>query len=55
MIPEPSWATWAAQLVPTVAIEGVIAWLDAGQPDPDVAAERIAQAVAGVIQAAQPR
>lgn len=55
MIPEPGWATWAAHLVPTVAIEGVIAWLDAGQPHPDAAPERIAQAVAGVIHAAQPR
>ena len=27
-------ARWAALLAPAVAIEAVIAWLDAGQPDP---------------------
>jgi hypothetical protein len=31
------------------------AWLDAGQPDPDLAAARIGLAVGAVIQAAQPR
>jgi hypothetical protein len=36
-----------------VAIEAVMAWLDAGQPDPDRAADRIRQALAGVINAAQ--
>ena len=35
--------------------DAVIAWLDAGQPDPGQAADRIAQAVYGIIQAAQPR
>jgi hypothetical protein len=40
-IPNPDWAAWAAQLVPTVAIAAVTAWLDAGQPDPDQAADRI--------------
>jgi AcrR family transcriptional regulator len=52
-IPDQRWATWAAQLAPTVAIEAVIAWLDAGQPDPDQAGDRVAHAVNGVIQAAQ--
>jgi AcrR family transcriptional regulator len=47
------WAQWAAQLAPVVAIEAVMAWLDAGQPDPDQAADRIRQALAGVISAAQ--
>jgi len=42
-----------AQLAPMVAIEAVIAWLDAGQPDPDQAADRIRQALTGVISAAQ--
>lgn len=55
MIPDGPWAHWAAHLVPTVAIEAVISWLDAGQPDPDHAADRISLAIAGVIQAAQPR
>jgi hypothetical protein len=44
---------WAAQLAPVVAIEAVMAWLDAGRPDPDQAADRIRQALAGVITAAQ--
>jgi AcrR family transcriptional regulator len=53
-IPDEGWARWAAQLVPTVAIEAITAWLDAGQPDPDQAPERVRQAVNGVLQAAQP-
>jgi AcrR family transcriptional regulator len=53
LIPDRRWARWAAQLAPTVAIEAVTAWLDAGQPDPAQAADRIRQALAGVIQAAQ--
>lgn len=52
VIPDGRWATWAAQVVPTVTIEAVIAWLDAGQPDPDEAADRVDRAVQGVIQAA---
>jgi AcrR family transcriptional regulator len=52
-IPDPVWAAWAAQLVPTVAIAAVTAWLDAGQPDPDRAADRIREAIYGVITAAQ--
>ncbi|HEU5156077.1 MAG TPA: TetR/AcrR family transcriptional regulator [Streptosporangiaceae bacterium] len=55
LTPEPDWAGWAARLVPTVTIEAVIAWLDAGRPDPDQAAARIGQAVDGIINAARPR
>jgi AcrR family transcriptional regulator len=51
-IPDRRWMRWAAQLVPVVAIEAVIAWLDAGRPDPDQAAERIRRAIYSVIQAA---
>jgi AcrR family transcriptional regulator len=53
VIGDRAWAQWAAQLAPVVAIEAVTAWLDAGQPDPDQAADRIRQALAGVISAAQ--
>ena len=53
-IPDPTWATWAARLAPTVAVEAVMAWLDAGQPDREQAAQRIGQALDGIIQAAQP-
>jgi hypothetical protein len=30
--PEAALARWAAQLAPVVAIEAIIAWLDAGNP-----------------------
>jgi hypothetical protein len=39
-------------MAPTVAIEAIIAWLDAGRPDPDLAADRIRHVIAGVITAA---
>jgi AcrR family transcriptional regulator len=57
-IRDRAWSKWAAQLAPTVAIEAVLAWLDAGQPDPAQAADRIRRAIMGVIEAAgraQPR
>jgi AcrR family transcriptional regulator len=53
MIPDRSWAAWAAQLAPTVAIDAVIAWLDAGQPDRDRAADRILQVLAAITDAAR--
>jgi AcrR family transcriptional regulator len=52
VVPDVALARWAAQLAPVVAIEAVIAWLDAGQPDPARAAARVRQAVMGVIGAA---
>ncbi|WP_051783052.1 TetR/AcrR family transcriptional regulator [Lentzea aerocolonigenes] len=52
VIPEGPWLDWAVQYVPTVTLEGVIAWLDAGQPDPDQAADRIALVVHSAIRAA---
>jgi AcrR family transcriptional regulator len=52
MLPDQAWARWAAQLAPVAAIEAVIAWLDAGQPDPDLAADRVRHVIAGVITAA---
>jgi len=55
MIPDTSWAAWAAHLAPTVAVDAVIAWLDAGQPDREQAAQRIGQALDGIIKAAQPQ
>ena len=45
-------ARWAAQLAPTVAIDAIIAWLDAGQPDPARAAARVRHVVMGVVTAA---
>ena len=52
LVPDEALARWAAQLAPVVAIEAIIAWLDAGQPDPVQAAARVRQAVMGVIGAA---
>ena len=54
-IPDPAWADWAARLLPAVVVEAVIAWLDAGQPDPDTAAERIATVIKGIEAAAKAR
>jgi AcrR family transcriptional regulator len=48
------WTDWASRRVPALTIEAVIAWLDAGQPDPGQAADRIAAAVHGVMAAAHP-
>ena len=53
LVPDPAWASWASSLVPTVAIEAVIAWLDAGQPDQASAPRRIGEAVAAVVEAAR--
>lgn len=51
-IPAGPWQSWAAQLVPTLTLEAVIAWLDAGQPDPDHAADRLGRVIQAVIQSA---
>lgn len=52
IVPDEGLARWAAQLAPVVAIEAIIAWLDADQPDADRAAARVRQAITGVIAAA---
>lgn len=49
------WAQWAAQLATGTTIEAIMCWLDAGQPDPDQAADRILEAVGGIFTAARPR
>ncbi|GAB3168291.1 hypothetical protein GCM10027059_30660 [Myceligenerans halotolerans] len=55
IVGDQAWARWAAQMAPSVAIEAIIAWLDAGRPDPELAADRVRQAIAGVIGAAAGR
>ena len=55
VVPDQALAGWAAQLAPAVAIEAIIAWLDAGQPDPDFVADRVRHVIAGVITAAAAR
>jgi len=51
-IASPAWTRWASNLLPTLAVEAVIAWLDAGQPDRATAAQRIGAILGGVIEAA---
>jgi AcrR family transcriptional regulator len=51
-IADDRWRNWAARLLPTMTIDAVIAWLDAGQPDPDQAAVRIRSIVDAAIAAA---
>lgn len=53
-IPAGPWLDWAANLIPILTTEAIIAWLDVGQPDPSEAADRIQATIHGVIQAAQP-
>lgn len=52
IVADRTWARWASQLAPVVAVEAVIAWLDAGQPEPERAADRIGRAIEAVITAA---
>src|SRR6516165_10394159 len=51
-IADDRWRNWAARLLPAMTIDAVIAWLDAGQPDPDQAAARVRRVVDSVIEAA---
>ncbi|MGH9210803.1 MAG: hypothetical protein ACRD2C_08980 [Acidimicrobiales bacterium] len=44
-ITDPAWGRWAAQLSAVVAVEAIIAWLDAGQPEPDRIVARIRRAL----------
>lgn len=52
IVPDPALAKWAAHTAPAAAIDAVIAWLDADQPDPSRAAARIRRIVIGVVEAA---
>ncbi len=51
-IPDPAWAQWAAHMAPTVAITAITSWLDAGQPDPGLAANAIRHVLRSVTEAA---
>ncbi|SDX20502.1 hypothetical protein SAMN05216215_1008176 [Saccharopolyspora shandongensis] len=44
-------ADWAAQLATAVCLEAIMAWLDAGRPEPTEIADRIDRAVEAAIQA----
>ncbi|WP_350279140.1 TetR/AcrR family transcriptional regulator [Kribbella sp. HUAS MG21] len=50
-IKDPARLRWAADLIPTIAIEAVIAWLDAGTPAPDTAADTITEVVGAAVTA----
>lgn len=52
-IPDGPWLRWASQLIPALTIEAVIAWLDAGRPDPAHAGQRLDRAIHGVVAAAR--
>jgi AcrR family transcriptional regulator len=51
-ISDPAWANWAAESIPVVLVETVMAWLDAGQPDPETAPDRIQSVIRGIIEVA---
>jgi AcrR family transcriptional regulator len=50
-ITDPARLRWAADLIPVIAVEAVIAWLDAGRPDPDTAADVVAQLIGAAVTA----
>ncbi|HZE37222.1 MAG TPA: TetR/AcrR family transcriptional regulator [Stackebrandtia sp.] len=52
-IEDPAWVRWAAQLAPMFTGEAIVAWLDAGMPDPDTAQARIAAVLDALIEAAR--
>jgi AcrR family transcriptional regulator len=51
-IADDAWREWAARLLPTITLEAVMTWLDAGLPDPEHAPARITAVVSAVIEAA---
>jgi hypothetical protein len=53
LVSDPTWAQWASQLAPVIAIESIIAWLDVGKPDPEQVSHGILQAIDGIVTAAQ--
>jgi hypothetical protein len=53
VVADPTWAQWASQLAPVIALESIIAWLDAGRPDPEHVSRGIRQAIQGIVTAAQ--
>jgi AcrR family transcriptional regulator len=51
LIPDQARLQWAADLIPTIVVEAVIAWLDAGSPAPDTAPDTINRIIAGAVTA----
>src|SRR5260370_34070132 len=54
-IRDRAWADWAAELAPTVAVDAVIAWLDASHADPEHAAQGIGRVRAAIREAPEAR
>jgi AcrR family transcriptional regulator len=53
---EPASLDWLSRLLPVITIEAVMAWLDAGQTQPDQAAARVNRIIrAAMTDAGQPR
>jgi AcrR family transcriptional regulator len=53
IVADPTWAHWASQLAPAIAIESIIAWLDVGKPNPEHLSHGVREAIRGIITAAQ--
>jgi AcrR family transcriptional regulator len=51
-IADPAWTKWAAASIPVVLVETIMAWLDAGQPDPATVADRVQAVIRTVIEVA---
>jgi AcrR family transcriptional regulator len=52
-VSDERWARWVAQLSSAVVVEAIMAWLDAGRPDPEQALDRIGRALDGVLAAVE--
>lgn len=51
-IADPAWTRWAAASIPVVLVETIMAWLDAGQPDPATVADRVQAVIRTIIEVA---
>lgn len=51
LLPDDRLRMWAAELIPAATIEAIIAWLHAGCPAPERAAETIAAMIGAIIDA----
>ncbi len=51
---EPASLDWLSRLLPVITIESVLAWLDAGQPQPDDAVARVNRIVHAAMTHADP-
>lgn len=50
VLPDDAVRRWVAELVPALAVEAILAWLDAGCPQPDRAAITVSAMIGGVIE-----